>query len=93
MKYSNVYKLNLLDTAVFVHKLKNRTAPSLSFLEKFKQLLIHMQHAFQVGITENHKLNDANVDFVFPLKVQQYGATASEVRKKKFNRLLILKLR
>ena len=30
----SVYKLNLLNTAVFVHKIKNRTAPS-SFLEKF----------------------------------------------------------
>ena len=32
----NVYKLNLLNTAVFMHKIKNRTAPS-SFLEKFEQ--------------------------------------------------------
>ena len=32
----NVYKLNLLNTAVFMHKIKNRPAPS-SFLEKFEQ--------------------------------------------------------
>ena len=32
----NVYKLNLLNTAVFMHKIKNRTALS-SFLEKFEQ--------------------------------------------------------
>ena len=32
----NVYKLNLLNTAVFMHKIKNRTASS-SFLEKFEQ--------------------------------------------------------
>ena len=32
----NVCKLNLLNTAVFMHKIKNRTAPS-SFLEKFEQ--------------------------------------------------------
>ena len=32
----NVYKLNLLNTAVFMHKIKNRTAPSL-FLEKYEQ--------------------------------------------------------
>ena len=32
----NVYKLNLLNTTVFMHKIKNRTAPS-SFLEKFEQ--------------------------------------------------------
>ena len=35
----------------------------------------------------------ASVDFEFPLEVQQYGTIWSEVRKKKFNRLLILKLR
>ena len=33
----NVYKLNLLKTAVFMHKIKNRNAPS-SFLEKFEEL-------------------------------------------------------
>ena len=32
----NVYQLNLLNTAVFMHKIKNRAAPS-SFLEKFEQ--------------------------------------------------------
>ena len=32
----NVYKLNLLNTAIFMHKIKNRTAPS-SILEKFEQ--------------------------------------------------------
>ena len=32
----NVYKVNLLNTAVFMHKMKHRTAPS-SFLEKFEQ--------------------------------------------------------
>ena len=32
----NVYKLNLLNTAVFMHKIKNRTAPS-SFLEKSEE--------------------------------------------------------
>ena len=32
----DVYKLNLLNTAVFMHKIKNRTAP-LSYLEKFEQ--------------------------------------------------------
>ena len=32
----NVYKINLLNTAVFMHKIKNRTAPS-SFFEKFEQ--------------------------------------------------------
>ena len=32
----NVYKLNFLNTTVFMHKIKNRTAPS-SFLEKSEQ--------------------------------------------------------
>ena len=32
----NAYKLNLLNTAVFMHKIKNRTASS-SFLESFEQ--------------------------------------------------------
>ena len=33
----SIYKLNLFNTAVFIHKIKNRTAPS-SFLKKFEQL-------------------------------------------------------
>ena len=70
----NVYKLNLLNTAVFIHKIKNRTAPSYSS-KNFSNLLIRIQHAFQVGITGNHKLYYANVDFEFPLEVQQYGTT------------------
>ena len=37
-------------------------------------LLICIQYAFQVGITGNHKLYQAHVDFEFPLGVQQYGA-------------------
>ena len=32
----NIYKINLLKTAVFMHKIKNRTAPS-SFLKKFDE--------------------------------------------------------
>ena len=32
----NVQKLSLLNTAAFMHEIKNRTAPS-SFLEKFEQ--------------------------------------------------------
>ena len=38
------------------------------------------------------KLNYANVDFGFPLEVQQYGTTLSEVHKQKFGQLLFLKL-
>ena len=70
----NVYKLNLLDTVVFMHKMKNRTAPPL-FLEKFEQPSHCILHAFEEGITGNHNLNYANVDFELPLEVQQYGTT------------------
>ena len=45
-----------------MHKIKNKTAPS-SFLEKFEK--IRIQHTFQVGITENHKLNYTYVHFEF----------------------------
>ena len=45
-------------------------------------ILFKRELAFQAGITGNHKLNYANVDFEFPLEVQQYGATSSEVRTK-----------
>ena len=38
-------------------------------------MLLRIQRAFQVGITGNHKLYYANVDFEFPLEVQQYGTT------------------
>ena len=70
----NVYKLKLLNSAVSMHKIKNRTAPS-SFLENLSSLLIRIQHALQEGITGNHNLNYANVEFEFPLEVQQYGTT------------------
>ena len=70
----NVYKLNLLNTAVFMHKIKTEL-PCHHSLKNLSSLLIRIQHAFQVGITENHKLNYANVDFEFPLQVQQYGTT------------------
>ena len=57
-----------------MHKIKSRTAPS-SFIKKFEQLLILIQHTFQVRIRGNHKLFYADVDFEFPLEVQQYGTT------------------
>ena len=44
----NVYKLHLLNTAVFMHKIKNRTAPS-SFLEKFEQPAHSYPTRFSVG--------------------------------------------
>ena len=87
----NVYKLNLLNAAVFMHKIETRTARSHS-LKKLTSLLIHIQHAFQVETAENHKSSYVNVDFKFPFEVQQFGTTWSEVRKKKFNRLVFLKL-
>ena len=68
----NVYKLNLLNTAVFMHKIKSRTAPS-SFLEKLEQPS-HL-YSTRLGITGNHNLNYANVDSEFPLEVQQCGRT------------------
>ena len=43
-----------------------------------------------MGIIGNHKLNYANEDFKFPLGVQQYGTTWSEVQRKKFNRLIAI---
>ena len=72
----NVYKSNLLYTAVFMHKNKKQNYPS-SFLQKFEQpcLLIRIQHTFHLEITGNHKLNYKNVHFEFPLEVQQYGTT------------------
>ena len=48
---------------------------ALRLIHNKNRLLIRTQHAFQVGITGNRKLYYANVDFQFPLKVQQYGTT------------------
>ena len=72
----SIYKLNLLNTPVFMHKIKNRTASS-QFLEKFEQ----PSHSYPTRFSN------------FYLEVQQYGTTLSEVWKKKFDRLLFLKLR
>ena len=66
------YKLNLLNTAVFMHKIKAEL-PRHHSLKKLSSLLILIQHTFQ--ISGNYKLNYANVDFEFPLEVQQYGST------------------
>ena len=90
-KVFDVYKPNLPNTVVFMHKTKNRTAPSLS-LKNLRNLLIRIRHDFQVEITGNHKLNYANIDLEFPLGIEQYGTTYSEVRKKKFSRFFFLKL-
>ena len=60
----NLYKLDLLNTAAFMHKIKNRTA-----------LLICIQHASQVGIRENRKLNYTKEDFKFLSETQWYGTT------------------
>ena len=73
----NVYKLNLLNTAVFMDKIKQRTAPS-SFFEKFEK----PSHSYPTRFWSenyrnyrNHKLNYANVDFRFSLEDQQYETT------------------
>ena len=44
-------------------------------MKNLSNLLIRIQHSFQVGITGNHKLNYGIVDFKFPLEVQQYETT------------------
>ena len=45
----NLYRLNLLNTVVFIHKIKNRTACHHS-LKNLSNLLIRIQHVFQAGI-------------------------------------------
>ena len=60
--------INLLNTAVFMHKIKTEL-PRHHSLKNLSSLFIRIQHAFHAGITGNHKLNYANVDFEFPLEV------------------------
>ena len=48
----NVYELNLLNTAVFMHKIKNGTAPHHS-LKNLSNLPICIQNAFHMGIKGN----------------------------------------
>ena len=66
----NVYKLNLLNTALSCIKQKTKL-PQHHSLKKLISLLLRIQHTFQVGITGNHKLNYVNEDFEFLLEVQQ----------------------
>ena len=70
----HVYRLNLLNTAVFIHKINNKL-PRRHSLKNLNSLLIRIQQAFRVGITGNHKLNYANVNLEFPLEVQKYETT------------------
>ena len=49
----SVYKLNLLNTL----EEKKTELPRHYSLKSLNNLLIRTQHAFQVGITENHNLN------------------------------------
>ena len=65
----NLYKLNLLNTAAFMRKIENRTARH-HFLKNLSSLLICIQHASQVGIRENRKLNYTNEDFKFLSEAQ-----------------------
>ena len=71
----NVFELNLLNTAIFRHKRKKTELPRHHSLKNLSNLLIRIQHAFQVGITGNHKLFYINVDPELTLKVQHYGTT------------------
>ena len=69
----NVYKRNLQHCGF--HAQNKKQLPRHHSLKNLSNLLIRIQHAFQVGITGNHKLYYVNVDFEFPLEVQQYGTT------------------
>ena len=59
----------------YLRKINSQKKHALRLIHNKNRLLIRTQHAFQVGITGNRKLYYANVDFQFPLKVQQYGTT------------------
>ena len=70
----NVYKLNLLNTVVFMHKIKSTTVTS-SFLEKLEQPAHSYPTRCSSGNYSKPKLYYTNVDFEFPLEVQRYGTT------------------
>ena len=65
-----IYKLKLFNAAVLTHKIKKKKLPHHNSWKNLSNLLIPIYPVFQVG---NHKVNYANVDFEFPLEVQQYG--------------------
>ena len=55
-------------------KITSKTASS-SFLKKVEQ-------PCQVGITGTHNLNYTNLDYKFPLEVQQYGRPSPKYGKR-----------
>ena len=87
----NVYKLNLLNTVVFMHKIKNRTAPS-SFLERIEQsshsylIRIHWKY----GNYRKLQIKLCNCRFQISIRGRAIWNDPAEVRKKRLNHLLFL---
>ena len=79
-----------------MNKIKNRAAPS-SFLENLSSLLIRIQHAFQVAVTENHKPNLRKCRFRISIRGPAIwndlvGSTEKEIQSSSFKTKIKIKL-
>ena len=63
----NAYKLNLLNTAVFMHKIKHRIAPP-SFLEKFEQPAHSYPAHFLSGNYRKPQIKSSKCRFRIPIR-------------------------
>ena len=75
-KTLNIYKLNILNTAVFMLKVYNETAPA-TFFELCQKYLIRIQQGFQNCATRYLKqiLINANTELCQLCQECQYGTT------------------
>ena len=88
----NVYKLNLLNTAVFMHKIKNRTTTS-SFLEKFEQPAHSYPTLFSSRNYRKPQIILRKCRFRISIRGPTIWHNLVRSTAKKFNRFLLSKLR
>ena len=86
---SNVYQLNLLNTSIFIHEIKNETRLA-AFHTTFKGLLTHIQHVSQAQIIANQKLGYAKVGSRYLSEFQLYRIVLLLIQRKNLNLALFL---
>ena len=85
----NVYKLNLLNTSIYMHKIKNGTGPA-AFHTTFKMTSHSYQTRFSSVGYSKQKPSYAKVGSRYLCKVQLYGTILSLILRKNLDLALFL---
>ena len=90
-KFLNVYKLNIFNTSAFMHKIREKFAPSI-FFRNSGNPLIRIQRDFHIQIMKNLSPNLININMEFLTENHLSGIIFSVPWIKKSQRSLNLKL-